>query len=406
MALGGAYSALGGDATSLYYNPAGLSEVRQFEIGANWSSLLAGAQYGGVASALPAPGELGGSFAAGLLGTTSPQIQSYSAEGIPGDSFSFSQFQLALGYGGFVPFWKSLRYGFALKSDLSTLGEHTAFAFRFDLGVQLVLGQEGKLKFLGGAVVKDLFSLQTGETRPALTRLALGGALLIPATAWLNFKTPVEGSLELSEGMNAPVSASVGLEAVFLNRISLRGGVDTSLAFSAGAGLTLGQFRLDYALLARGFGLTHNLTLATAFGKPGASEMKTPVPRQKLSLGLPGAKKIAFVIGASLHTLLSEDDLRRLIQKNHAPGLEVTQTLVGDPEELWAACDSEMCRELSEKLGVSGLIVMTRSGDSILIRSFDAAKATLETRALAALNPDQEDLFRERLSNLMSSVVL
>ncbi|MBL8994472.1 MAG: hypothetical protein JNM63_14100 [Spirochaetia bacterium] len=381
LSLGGAYNSVANDSVSLYYNPAGLAELRQAEVSANWSSLMAGAQYGGVTAAMNAPKDWNGSFAAGLLGLISPTVQAFSQEGFSGNSFAYSEFKISAGYGGLVPFLPNLRYGFAMKGDLSTLGTDSRFSFRLDAGVQLHLGEPSKLRFQSGFVAKDILSLETGEGRSAVASLGLGAALILPVANFLEVKTPVDFSLELSEGNENTLAASGGLEAVFWKRFAIRAGVDSTAQISVGGGLELGVFRLDYALVSKSMALTHNLSLTTSFGKSRANaapvnETKPPVPTNRT------LKKIAFVIGASLYDRVDEKTIRELVIKN--PGYEMIsgEPMKGEPEEVWSHPDLSTCAQLAEKLSVSRLMVIFRNGDEIRAACFDAEKKTLTDQGL------------------------
>lgn len=376
LALGGAYHSLGNDSVSLYYNPAGLAELRQAEVSVHWSSLMAGSQYGGVTAGMTLPKEWNGSFAAGILGLISPVVQGFSQEGFSGNSFAYSEFKLSAGYGGLVPFYPNLRYGFAMKGNLSTLGTDSRFSFRFDAGLQLVFGEPGKLRFQSGLVAKDILSLETGEGRSAVASLCLCGALIFPVAGFLELKTPIDFSLELSEGNQSSLAVAGGIEAILWKSVAFRFGVDTTAQVSAGMGLSVGMFRLDYALVSKSLTLTHNLSFTTAFGKlranaVSAREIKPAVPEK-------GAlKKMAFLVGASLYGSVSDNIIRQLVLKN--PGYQPlsSEPVNADPESVWANPDAEACAQLAEKLCVSRLVLVVRNGKGIGAKCFDAENKTL-----------------------------
>jgi len=150
---------------------------------------------------------------------------------------------------------EKLRLGVSLKHMQSYIGEYSAFGFGFDIGAQykyrpnLVLG--AAIRDVSGTYIR--WSTGTWETK--MPSVWWGARYDIPIDAvrgGLSLTGEFETRFENIDGIAeiGPVSLDphFGVEFLLLKYVYLRTGIDRK-DFSAGAGLRIAFFRVDYAFV-------------------------------------------------------------------------------------------------------------------------------------------------------------
>ncbi len=257
MGMGRAFVAISDDASSIYWNPAGLQNLSQQEITALRCFLFEETSYNFIGFVYPTLRwgnfGLGGIWIStgGIPHTTdSPQILDYW-ENVQGE-YLFS-------WGVSLPL--SFKGGLSFKYLNHRLGPYSVSGFSFDLGFLRSLRERLNwglnLQDIGGGAIK----LRENPDRPPLNlKLGLSYDLIKGARRW--------GTLAIDVDKLRGCSPKFHLGFQFEPRegFLLRSGLDEG-EIAMGGGISYHSFQLDYALRShQDLGLTHRLSLTTKFG--------------------------------------------------------------------------------------------------------------------------------------------
>lgn len=267
-AMSGAYSALGDDALSVFYNPAGTALLHRKEVLLGHTEWLDGIRNELLAYAQP----LGPRFTAfaGVNALLSGSMTRYDGDGVPDGSFSALEAAVSAGVsadlgGGF--------YGAAAIKDLSQQAAgYKASAFAGDAGL---LKRAGDWR-IGAAVANYGSRLKLGSDSFDLPRILRAG---VSYTYLKNYTLAAEAVKAGFSGATAAVGAEARLNTGPGEYFFLRAGYRTGRSSyagsgaTAGAGVSGGAFRLDYAYAPYGeLGDTHRVTLSFRFGAERPAE--------------------------------------------------------------------------------------------------------------------------------------
>ncbi len=264
QAAGGAYSASGIGPFAPLFNPAGLASGNANGLALTFQDWIGGARTVGVAGRFG----LGEKAGAGLyvLSTSSGDLDARENPGPAEGTFDVQY--LAVGAGVARQFGP-LQIGIAGKVLSERVFDSSATGFAFDGGVQLEAMDGFRI---GGAVqhLGDMNALDT-EATPLPTTFR-GGISLRP----FRLIATTESNALLTTALHAevvhrfeqadPTQIHLGGEATLFDMLTLRGGYvpgDPVRSISVGAGLVVGAFRLDYAMLPldTGFGTGQLISL-------------------------------------------------------------------------------------------------------------------------------------------------
>lgn len=258
LAMGGAYTALGSDASSIYWNPAGLAGVERHDLQASHAELGQSARHDFLAYAQSFPI---GSFAGSATYLSRGALDGRDELGHQTASFQASDAAVSMGYARKA---EIADLGADVKYVRSHIGSAEAQTAALDAGARKTLGA-----FSLGAAVRNIGrGMRFGaETNELPLRLAFGAAYKL-----------AEGHALAAEVTNAPrgggTNFGVGGEYQVVSNFFLRAGYTTLNAvaggtgFEAAGGLTVGlgyggpSWTLDYAAVPMGqLGSTHRFTL-------------------------------------------------------------------------------------------------------------------------------------------------
>ncbi|MFA6004724.1 MAG: PorV/PorQ family protein [Elusimicrobiota bacterium] len=271
-ALGGAAVAGASDADALFSNPAGLSSLdpeHPSDLSFSYHSLLESAYLGYAAygHALGRFGAVGGSVVYFSQGA----MTAYTSQGDPNGTFAPNDLAVALSY---AQRFRTFALGGSLKMIRSSVDDVSGATAALDIG-----GQAKNVCLLGDRPLDVGASLTNmgpaiklgGMSAPLPLALALGA---------LWHTTPnVDAYLDVRLPSDQDPYASFGLETNYAfdklrRKAFLRAGynqaysrdIDGLTGLTAGCGLDLGAFRLDYAWVALGdLGMQNRVTLAFRF---------------------------------------------------------------------------------------------------------------------------------------------
>lgn len=235
LAMGGAYVAVAEGNEASWWNPAGLSQVKNMQLGAMQTSLFGMAiPYQWLSAALPVD-----KYAVGLSYT------GLDASAAFGDFPYREQSFAATAAGELTVGGHLLKAGVNLKYNTLVGGTEATGTDEKGIGLDVgILWQS--YPFSAGVAVRDLYTKLSGtlsvdgEEEPTETHLApslvVGAAYRAGKTLW---------AVDVSELATSP-KVHIGVEYQVNNAISVRGGY-TGGSFSGGIGIRSGSWSFDYA---------------------------------------------------------------------------------------------------------------------------------------------------------------
>ncbi|MEK7249186.1 MAG: type IX secretion system protein PorQ [Bacteroidota bacterium] len=275
-ALAGSYVTIMNDATSIFYNPAGLSTLEKPAGSLGFFKHLLDINSGYVTYSQPY--EDLGYFGIGVLYVNYGSFDETDDLGNKlGSTFSASDLALSLGYANTIE--ENLYWGANAKFIYSSIAGTTSTGLAADLGIlynipdsRVTIG--ASLRNLGGQLSSYL---STKENLPL--DFVVGASVVpkgIPLLLNLNFhklnddvKTFGERFKAFSVGGEFTLSKVLQARVGYNNeqRQELKTGTSAGLAgFSGGIGITVQDYKVDYALSSLGsIGSLHRITIGTTF---------------------------------------------------------------------------------------------------------------------------------------------
>jgi hypothetical protein len=240
-ALGGAFTSLSDNSLAIFYNPAGLGQIKYREFSAFYS---------------PAP------FGLTDLSTASLSYSEPLSFGTIGAAFKTYGFDLyrennfILSYGN--SYKKKILYGANLNLyNLHIQNYNNATAFGLDIGAMAYIAKFLQWGFFG----KNITGTKIGESKEKIAQVYRTGFTFQP-----------EGNIrvigEIEKDVKYPLSVRGGMEYSVIDFLDLRFGVGSQpTIFSAGVGINYNLFSFDYAFTkSEDLGFTHLGTVSVNFG--------------------------------------------------------------------------------------------------------------------------------------------
>jgi tetratricopeptide (TPR) repeat protein len=269
LALGGAYGAVGGDPTTLYWNPAGLADLPRTALAASHTNLIGlgfHEQYGAVAL----PSWRLGTFAVSLRRYGVDRIEGRDDRGTVTDAdLSNEESELALGYARSLG--EAWRVGAALKMQRQELAGHSGGGLGLDAGVilrpALALGSTAawadglSLGLTFRNLIEPTIRLVEDDVRdPSGMRLGAAYASALGN----NFDFALMADVEKTKEMEA--NLHLGAEVTLMDLLALRVGSNDG-TMSAGLGACLGGVSAHYTFEDNPLETVHRFGVALEFGK-------------------------------------------------------------------------------------------------------------------------------------------
>lgn len=263
IGLGDAYVGVSGDASSIYWNPAGLAQVENIDLMFMHSEWFQGIRYEFLGGAQRFDHQAFGIGLTGLYMDDLERREGPTSE--PIGHFGFYDFALTGSYARTLTDY--LDVGANLKYLHEKIDNETAAAFAVDLGATYRVPSLERLSI--GAVLQNLGTqMQYLEDKFDIPlNFRTGLAYSIPAEALKGDFLAVTDLVVPSDGKT---KLHFGLEYMYAHVLALRFGYRTgwdNQNVSAGLGVNVKSFRLDYAYTPfySDLGDTHRFSLAYAF---------------------------------------------------------------------------------------------------------------------------------------------
>jgi len=274
-ALAGTFVAVANDPASLFYNPAALGTLDapagtvgffKHLLDINTGTLVYSQSFEDI-----------GSFGAGIIYTNYGSFTETDELGNSIGSFNASDLALSLGYSNTLD--QNLWYGAALKVIYSSIAGYRSTALAGDVGL-FYASPENKATL--GASIRNIggqLSTYLGTKEDLPLDVTIGGSIVpkgLPLLLNVNLhklnekaETFIDRLHAFSVGGEFTLSKTLQLRIGYDNdkRRDLKIGTSTGLAgFSAGLGVTVKQYRLDYAISSLGkVGELHRISVSSTF---------------------------------------------------------------------------------------------------------------------------------------------
>jgi hypothetical protein len=245
VALNGAFSSLSNNSLAIFYNPAGLGQMKYRDFSVFYS---------------PAPFGLSDLSTAAF---TYAEPLKYGVIGAGLRTYGFDLYKetsIMLSYGN--GYKNKLFYGVNLNFyHLNIQNYGSASSFGVDVGAMAYINKYLRWGFFG----KNVTGSTIGESKEKIAQVYRTG---------LNYKplNEVGLMLEIEKDVKYPVSVRAGFEYSLLDYVDLRAGVGNEpTSFTGGIGFNYNIFQLDYALYkSQDLGITHQGSITVNFGGSNA----------------------------------------------------------------------------------------------------------------------------------------
>ncbi len=237
LGMGGSFVSLADDASTIYYNPAGLPNLNYQEFSFMHIELFEGTTYNYASWVFP-DSKLGG-FGIGLFRIGTDDIERKDGW-LSGGFFGYSHSQIMLSYGQTIG--NDFSFGGSFKIVNQTLDTLSDYGLGFDAGVSL-----GITDYISsGLIVRNIIPAElelasVSESAP----MTIAGGLGLKNIA-LSHMTIFNSAVELEKTENRSIKVHAGGELLFNQVYAIRGGYDKD-NMSFGAGLNLKRLKIDYA---------------------------------------------------------------------------------------------------------------------------------------------------------------
>lgn len=260
VALGGAFSSIGGDIQTIYWNPAGLALIPGFAFNITHTGGFAGTSLENLAVVVPAAGGVVGVGIEAFLSGAMEETTEEQPEGT-GHTFSCNDFVVGISYGRMMT--DKFAAGVTVKAINQNLANVSAFGFAIDAGGIYNTGIRGirfgillrnfgpDMRYSGDGLIVDAEERGMGERAAILSEPYSLPMTFQGGFAADIFSSPVSRMTLSGDIINIadqPATFGFGLEYSFLESFFLRAGYTgkNNRGVTFGLGFRLAGVTLDY----------------------------------------------------------------------------------------------------------------------------------------------------------------
>ena len=248
-AMGGAFTAIANDGTALYWNPAGLTQIKQRELSATYNLWFQEIRQGYVSFGFPS---LGGTVGLGANYVDMGDIEGRDEEGNPTGDFGASDTHL---FAGYADKFKNISWGITAGWLKDKIEKDTETTFLGNIGFLYPVSD----RFTLGVVAQNIGS-ELGSDPLPLTFKVGAASKLKALTLALDIAKPQDNEIYYCLG------AEWWLREVLALRVGYKTNQDIGQGLTAGIGYKFGRICLDYAYVPYGdLGDTHRISLGMKF---------------------------------------------------------------------------------------------------------------------------------------------
>ncbi len=307
LGMGGASVALPLDATTIYWNPAGMEEIQRANLVAFYSSLFLGTSYNFVGFVYPTLSM--GTFGIGMSRIATGGIVHRDFHYVDLGTFSYDQEEFYISYAKEV---RSLfNAGASIKVERQVIGQDAGVGFGVD--VSLFYRPDFGMPYLKntkvGLIYQNAYApriklRQSIDYMPSMLRLGVARSFYFSNTL-----SPFVVAMDIQKGDQMPFRLSVGAEYTYNGQAMVRLGAN-SRGLTFGAGAIYRQFQVDYSygrIDSKGvLGGSHRLSLIVNFGKSRAEKLEFLAAQRQREIEEQIARENARRRQAQIKKLLQE----------------------------------------------------------------------------------------------------
>lgn len=248
-AMGEAFTAVASDGTSLYWNPAGLTQLKTKEISATYNSWFKEIKQGYLSLTFPTSR---GTMGLGTNYVDMGKLEGRDVEGNPTGDFTASDTHIFIGYARKL---KKSSWGFTVGWLQDAIKDDKKDTFLANIGFLYPVSD----RFTLGVVAQNIGSRLGGDSLP----------LTFKVGAAFKFKA-LTLAVDIAKPQDNEIYYCLGAEWWLRNALALRVGYKTNQdigeGITAGIGFKMGKTSIDYAYVPYGgLGDTHRISLGMKF---------------------------------------------------------------------------------------------------------------------------------------------
>lgn len=275
LGMGGAAVAFPQDATTIFWNPAGMEHLQRQNFTAYYASLLLGTSYNYIGYVYPTLKV--GTFGMGLSRISTGDIPYREDHYLDLGTFAYNQEEFYFSYAKTIRNW--FVAGANVKIERQVIGQDSDIGFGIDVAAfyKPDFESEWLQNIQVGAIYQNAYAprlrlRKTVDYMPSMLRVGLAKAFY-----FTNDNSPFVFLMDLEKGDQTPVKFHVGTEYSYNGQAMLRLGFnDRGLSFGAGA--VYNRFELDYSygkIDSKGvLGGSHRISFVANIGKSRSEKIQ------------------------------------------------------------------------------------------------------------------------------------
>ncbi|OGS18172.1 MAG: hypothetical protein A3J83_09130, partial [Elusimicrobia bacterium RIFOXYA2_FULL_40_6] len=265
VGMGAAYTAVGNDASSMFWNPASLSLMNRKEVVLSNNSFLEGIQYNVLGLGIPL-GKNSQTLGIGIQSLSYGDMVKTDENGADAGTFTASDMAMGAYYSRGLN--EQFMVGLGFKSITQTLDSESSGGMAIDLGSLYLISP----KVQAGLAIQNLGSAIKGAALPMNIKLGVAGKV---GNSLLSFDIDQpSGGDKMLVGLGFELNSAGLIDMPSGGKLALRGGYQTpdadmgSLAgITFGFGFEMSGIGLDYAYVPAGdLGSTNRISIVVGFG--------------------------------------------------------------------------------------------------------------------------------------------